>query len=125
MAGQVKQTPGAIGYMELAYAKQNHLATAPIKNAAGEFVAPSIAVGDGRGGGHRGQAAANTDYRISIVNAPGAGAYPISSFTWLLVYRNQTDAKKRKSSRTSCAGICTTGENDAPRRSTTRRSRSR
>ncbi|MEX2152162.1 MAG: phosphate ABC transporter substrate-binding protein PstS [Gemmatimonadaceae bacterium] len=92
VAGQVKQTPGSIGYMELAYAKQNNLAHALVKNAAGNFVEatiPSItAAAEGAA------LPPNTDYRVSIVNAPGANAYPISSFTWLLIYRNQTDAAK-------------------------------
>lgn len=92
VAGQVKQTPGSIGYMELAYAKQNNLAHALVRNAAGNFVEatiPSISAAAGSA-----SLPPNTDYRVSIVNAPGADAYPISSFTWLLIYRNQTDANK-------------------------------
>lgn len=92
VAGQVKQTPGSIGYMELAYAKQNNLPHALIRNASGQFVEatiPSItAAADGV------SLPPNTDYRVSIVNAQGATAYPISSFTWLLIYKNQTDATK-------------------------------
>ena len=96
VAGQVKQTPGAIGYVELAYAKQNNLTFSSIQNAAGNFVAPSP-------GGMTAAAAAaadklppNTDYRLSIVNAPGADAYPISSFTWILVYAQQSDSVKAR-----------------------------
>lgn len=96
VAGQVKQTPGAIAYVELAYAKQNNLPTAQIKNASGAFVAPSIESATAAAAGIADRLPDNTDYRISIVNAPGAGAYPIASFTWLLVYRNQTDATKAK-----------------------------
>ncbi|HXE60973.1 MAG TPA: phosphate ABC transporter substrate-binding protein PstS [Gemmatimonadaceae bacterium] len=96
VAGQVKQTPGAIGYVELAYAKQNNLPTAAIKNAAGTFVAPSIESATAAAAGIADHLPNNTDYRISIVNAPGVGAYPIASFTWLLVYRHQTDATKAK-----------------------------
>ena len=96
VAGQVKQTPGAIGYVELAYAKQNNLPTALLKNASGAFVAPSIESATAAAAGIADKLPNNTDYRISIVNAPGADAYPIASFTWLLVYRNQTDATKAK-----------------------------
>jgi phosphate transport system substrate-binding protein len=96
VAGQVKQLPGSVGYVELAYAKQNKLAYADIKNATGEFVAPSIAAVTAAAGGAVAKLPANTDYRVSIVNAPGKGAYPISSFTWLLMYRQQTDAAKGK-----------------------------
>jgi phosphate transport system substrate-binding protein len=96
VAGQVKQMPGAIGYVELAYAKQNGLAYASMQNAAGSFVAPTIESVTAAAAGAVSKLPANTDYRISIVNAPGAGAYPISSFTYLLVYQNQPDARKGK-----------------------------
>jgi phosphate transport system substrate-binding protein len=94
VAGQVKQTEGAIGYVELAYAKQNQLPAAALKNAAGEFVAPSIESATAAAAGTASKLPPTTDYRISIVNAPGAGAYPIASFTWLLVYQRQADATK-------------------------------
>jgi phosphate transport system substrate-binding protein len=94
VAGQVKQTPGAIGYVELAYAKQNRLAYAAVQNAAGEFVLPTIESITAAAAGIMTRLPENTDYRISIVNAPGAGAYPISSFTWILIYQNQPDADK-------------------------------
>jgi phosphate transport system substrate-binding protein len=94
VAGQVKQTPGAIGYVELAYATQNRLPVAAIRNVAGEFVAPSIEGATAAAAGAASQLPPDTDYRVSIVNAPGAGAYPISSFTWLLVYRTQPDSVK-------------------------------
>lgn len=94
VAGQVKQTPGAIGYVELAYAKQNGLQTAAIRNAAGQFVEPTISAVTAAAAGAASTLAPNTDYRISIVNAPGAESYPISSFTWMLVYSNPADAAK-------------------------------
>jgi phosphate transport system substrate-binding protein len=96
VAGQVKQTPGAIGYVELAYAKQNKLPFALIRNSAGNFIAPSADGATAAAAGIADKLPANTDYRLSIVNAPGAQAYPISSFTWILVYRQQTDAAKGK-----------------------------
>ena len=96
VAGQVKQTPGAIGYVELAYATQNKLPAALIRNAAGKFIAPSIASATAAAAGVASKLPPNTDYRVSIVNAPGADAYPIASFTWLLVYKNQANAEKGK-----------------------------
>ena len=96
VAGQVKQLPGSIGYIELAYAKQNKLAFADIKGAAGQFVTPSIGAVTAAAAGAVAKLPANTDYRVSIVNAAGKGAYPISSFTWLIVYQRQTDAAKGK-----------------------------
>ena len=96
VAGQVKQTPGSIGYVELAYAKQNKLSVAAIANAAGEYVAPSVESATAAAAGAVEKMGANTDYRVSIVNAPGAGAYPISSFTWILAYQKMPDAEKSK-----------------------------
>jgi phosphate transport system substrate-binding protein len=94
VAGQVKQTPGSIGYTELAYARQNALAFAAVENAAGQFVEASIASITAAAAGAK--LPPTTDYRVSIVNAAGKDVYPISSFTWLLVYRNQADAAKGK-----------------------------
>jgi phosphate transport system substrate-binding protein len=96
VTGQVKQTPGAIGYVELSYANQNKLPAAAIKNAAGNFVTPSIESATAAAAGVVEKLGPESDYRISIVNAPGAQAYPISSMTWILVYKNQTDPVKGK-----------------------------
>jgi phosphate transport system substrate-binding protein len=92
VAGQVKQTPGSIGYVELAYAKQNKLPYANVKNAAGRYVTPTIASVTAAASGMK--LPKNTDYRVSIVNAPGKDSYPISSMTWILVYQNQLDRAK-------------------------------
>jgi phosphate transport system substrate-binding protein len=94
VAGQVKQTPGSIGYVELAYAKQNGLAYALMQNAAGQFVEPTLASITAAAGAIADTLTDNSDYRVSIINPNGASAYPISSMTWLLVYENQTDAAK-------------------------------
>ncbi len=94
VTGQVKQTPGAIGYTELVYAKQNKLPFAHVQNAAGNFIEPSVETVTAAAAGAAEQLSTDTDYRLSIVNAPGAQAYPISSYTWLLVYQRQTDAVK-------------------------------
>ena len=96
VAGQVKQTPGAIGYVELAYAKQNSLPFADLQNANGEFITPTIESVTTAAAAAAAKLPENTDFRISIVNASGKGAYPISSFTFLLVYQSQPDAAKGK-----------------------------
>jgi phosphate transport system substrate-binding protein len=96
VAGQVKQTPGSIGYVELAYAKQNNLPVAAIRNKSGQFVAASVAAVTAAAAGAAAALPPNTDYRISIVDAPGADSYPISSFTWILVYQKQQDPVKGK-----------------------------
>ena len=94
VAGQVKQLPGTLGYVELAYAKQNDLSYADIQNPAGQFVRPSIESVNAATAATVAKLGPNTDYRVSVVNAPAAGAYPISSFTWLLVYKTQRDTVK-------------------------------
>jgi phosphate transport system substrate-binding protein len=114
VAGQVKQTPGAIGYTELAYATQNKLATASIANAAGEYVAPVIASVTAAAAGAAATLPANTDYRVSIVNAPGKGVYPISSFTWIIVYEKQTNAVKGKKLVDFLRWALTEGQGSAP-----------
>jgi phosphate transport system substrate-binding protein len=87
VTGMVKQTPGAIGYVELIYAKQNKLPFADIKNASGEYVTPGIeSVTKALE-----SAKIPDDFRFSMVNSPGSGAYPIAGTTWLLVYETQKD----------------------------------
>ncbi|HTY12769.1 MAG TPA: phosphate ABC transporter substrate-binding protein PstS [Candidatus Omnitrophota bacterium] len=92
VAGAVKNNEGAIGYVELAYAETNGLATAKIKNRAGKFVAPTVdsTVAAAAGGIRR----MPSDFRAMIVNQPGADAYPICGFTWLLVHKKQTNSEK-------------------------------
>lgn len=111
VAGQVKQTPGSIGYVELAYARQNKLAHAAIRNASGKFVEATIE--SVTAAAESAKLPPNTDYRVSIVNAPGANAYPISSFTWLLVYRNQSDAVKGQKLKDFMRWALTEGEQSA------------
>jgi len=113
VSGQVKQTPGAIGYVELAYAKQNKMAYASVQNAAGKFVEPTVESVTAAADGAIAKLPANTDYRVSIVNAGGANSYPISSFTWLLVYRNQGDAAKAKKLKDFMKWAFSTGEQSA------------
>lgn len=92
--GQVKQTPNSIGYVELTFAKANNLPTALVKNKAGEFVEASLDTVSAA-------AAASVssmpdDLRTQITNAEGQNAYPISSYTYILVYKDQPDATKGK-----------------------------
>jgi len=96
VTGLVKQTPGAIGYVELAYAVQNKLPYATLKNKDGQWVVPSLESVSEDAAGTVSTLPSNTDFRVSIVNAPGKGSYPIASFTWLLVYKTQTDPVKGK-----------------------------
>jgi phosphate transport system substrate-binding protein len=92
VAGLVSQTPNSIGYIELVYAMQNKLAYGMVQNATGAFVKPDLASVT--------EAAASVaktmpdDFRVSITNPPGKGAYPIASFTWLLVPVQMNDPKK-------------------------------
>ncbi len=94
---QVKQTEGALGYVELIYAVSNRLPYAAMKNRAGRFVEPSLESVTAAAAGARFEP--NTDFRVSITDAPGADAYPISSFTWLLVRPDMKDAAKGKALR--------------------------
>jgi phosphate transport system substrate-binding protein len=92
VAGLVKQTPGAIGYVELIYALQNNIPYGSVQNAAGEFVRASLeGVTNAAAGAARAMPA---DFRVSITNAPGSGVYPISSFTWLLLNQRSSDRQK-------------------------------
>lgn len=96
VTGQVKQLPGAVGYVELSYAKKNNLPAALVRNAAGAWVAPTLESVTAAAAGAAAKLPANSDYRISIVNAPGKTAYPISSFTWILLYEHPKDSAKGK-----------------------------
>jgi phosphate transport system substrate-binding protein len=94
VTGQIKQQPNTIGYVELAYAVQNKLPVALIKNASGNFVAPTI---DGvTAAAAAASAQTPDDLRVSITNAAGENAYPISSYTYILAYKEQKDANKGK-----------------------------
>ena len=94
VTGQIKQQPNTIGYVELAYAVQNKLPVALVKNASGVFVEPSV---DAVTAAAAASAATTPDdLRVSITNANGAGVYPISSYTYILAYKAQSDATKGK-----------------------------
>ena len=109
VAGLVRQLPGAIGYVELIYALQNKISFGEVKNAAGNWERASIAGVT--------EAAASVkqipaDYRVSITNAPGKDAYPISSFTWLLIPVHSTDPAKGKVIKDMLSWIINSGENE-------------
>ena len=90
VTGQVKSTPGSVGYVELVYATQNGLPYASVRNSSGAFVEPTL---EGVSAAAA-SVAVPADFRVSITNAPGAKAYPISAFTWILIYQDQKDAAK-------------------------------
>lgn len=91
VAGLTKQTPGAIGYVELIYALQNKIDFGSVQNMAGEFVRASLESVTKAAAATKGKMP--PDFRVSITNAPGAGVYPVSSFTWLLFYENPKDKR--------------------------------
>jgi len=109
VASQVRQFPGAIGYVELIYALQNHINYGAVRNKAGNWVKGTIE------GVTDAAATANmpADYRVSITNAPGPNAYPISSFTYLLIPEHPSDASKEKVIKDMLNWIITSGENEA------------
>ena len=92
VAGLVSQTPGAMGYVELIYALQNKISYGSVQNAAGEFVKASPDTVTNAAAA----AQIPDDFRVSITNATGAGTYPISSFTWLLLYQSPSDTGRAK-----------------------------
>jgi phosphate transport system substrate-binding protein len=93
----VQQTAGSLGYVELIYAVSNKLSYAQVKNADGKLVTPSLATVTNAAASAK--FPPNTDFRVSITNAPGAESYPISSFTWLLVRPDSKDRAKAKALR--------------------------
>ena len=109
VAGLVKQTPNSIGYVELIYAAQNKISYGLVRNAAGTFVKADFdTVSEAAAG------AANNmpdDFRVSITNAPGKNAYPISTFTWLLI-PNKLDGAKKTAIQGFLKWMLTTGQQD-------------
>jgi phosphate transport system substrate-binding protein len=96
VSATVKQTPGAIGYVELGYATSNNLPAGVVRNKAGNFVGASVASISAAAAGAMAAMGPNTDFRVSITNPDGAQVYPISSFTWFLVHKQYADAAKAK-----------------------------
>jgi len=94
VTGVVTQTPGSISYVELVYALQNKIAYGLVQNMAGEFTKGTVQSVTAAAAAAAGLMPA--DFRVSITNAPGKGVYPISSFTWLLLYENPSDKAQSK-----------------------------
>src|ERR1035438_3892823 len=109
VAGYVRQLSGSLGYIELIYALQNHISFGSVKNAAGNFVKASI---EGVTAAAASVKQIPDDYRISITNAPGKDAYPISSFTWLLVPLKSADPAKGKGIKDMLSWIVNSGEGE-------------
>jgi phosphate transport system substrate-binding protein len=110
VAGLVRQLPGALGYVELIYALQNKISFGSVKNASGNFVKASIASVTEAGASVKQIPA---DYRVSITNAPGKDAYPISSFTWMLVPLKSPDRAKGAVIRDLLSWIVKSGQGEA------------
>src|SRR6202790_3702940 len=110
VTGLVKQTPNSIGYVELIYAVQNKMPYGKVMNSSGEFIKGDIASVTAAAAG----AAKNIpdDFRVSITDAPGKGAYPISSFTWLLIPSKFSDAAKRDAIKGFLKWMLTDGQNE-------------
>jgi phosphate transport system substrate-binding protein len=110
VSGLLKQTPNAIGYVELIYAAQNKINYGTVKNLAGTFVKADLAsVSEAAAGASK---TMPDDFRVSITNAPGKSAYPISSFTWLLIPEKFKDAAKRDTMKNFVKWAITEGQGD-------------
>ncbi|MEP6768993.1 MAG: phosphate ABC transporter substrate-binding protein PstS [Acidobacteriota bacterium] len=112
VAGLVKQTPGAIGYVELIYAIQNKIDYGSVQNMVGEFVRASVQ--SVTAAAAAASSAMPPDFRVSITNAPGGGVYPISSFTWLLFYESPKDKQRAKIMKDFTRWALTDGQKYAP-----------
>jgi len=94
VAGLVKQTPGSLGYVELIYASHNQISYGAVKNLEGEFVKATVEAVTAAASSAASKMPA--DFRVSITNAPGKGVYPVSSFTWLLLFENPKDKQRSR-----------------------------
>jgi phosphate transport system substrate-binding protein len=111
VSGLVKQTPNSIGYVELIYAANNKMGYGPVKNLAGNFVtADTASVSEAAASQAKTMPA---DFRVSITNAPGKGAYPIASFTWLLIPSKFADANKGKAIKGFVQWMLSDGQKEA------------
>lgn len=111
VTGLIQQTPNSIGYVELTYAIQNHILFGAVQNSSGAFVKASLQSVTAAAG-----SAADSmpkDFRVSITNPSGKDAYPIASFTWLLVPRQISDTAKRDAIKSFLHWMLTEGQNDA------------
>jgi len=107
VSGSIQQTANSIGYVEIAYAIQNKMVYGKVKNPAGEFIQASLASVTAAAAGMKDMP---EDFRVSITNAPGKGAYPISSFTWLLIPSKIADPAKKKAIKDFLAWMLADGQ---------------
>ena len=112
VSGLVTQTPGSLGYVELIYALQSKIKYGSVQNMAGEFVQASVESVTAAAAAGATQMPA--DFRVSITNAPGKGVYPISSFTWLLLYENPKDKNRARIMTEFVKWALTEGQKFAP-----------
>ena len=112
MTALIQQTPGAIGYVELIYALNNKIAYAQIQNKSGSWVDASLAGVTAAAAASAGNMPA--DFRVSITDASGPDVYPISSFTWLLVYQKQTNKEVGEQIKKFLGWALTEGQTFAP-----------
>jgi len=112
VSGLVSQTPGSIGYVELIYALQNKISYGSVQNMAGEFSSATVASVTAAAAAAAAQMPA--DFRVSITNAPGKGVYPISSFTWILLYEAPKDKAQAKVMMDFMKWALTDGQKFAP-----------
>jgi phosphate transport system substrate-binding protein len=96
VSATVRQTPGAIGYVELGYALINKMPYATIRNQSGNWIVPSLESVTAAAAGAMKEMGENTDFRVSITNSPGAQAYSVASFTWLLIHKSYADSAKAR-----------------------------
>ena len=96
VSATVQQTPGAIGYVELGYAMINRMPVGAVRNHDGNFVTPDISTVSAAAAGKMAELTPDTDFRVSVLNAPGERTYPIASFTWLLLRKDYDDAVKAR-----------------------------
>jgi phosphate transport system substrate-binding protein len=109
VTAQIKQTPNSIGYVELIYAAQNNVPYGAVKNSSGNLVKATLAsVTEAAAGAAKDMP---DDFRVSITNAPGKTAYPISSFTWLLIPEKFQDSNKRDAIKNMLTWALTDGQN--------------
>lgn len=112
VSGLVRQTPGSLGYVELVYAVQNKISVGTVQNDSGAFITPSVESVTAAAAGAA--AVMPADFRVSITNAPGADAYPIASFTWLLLYEDPEDKTQGRQMKQFLRWALTDGQKMAP-----------
>ena len=112
VSGLVQQTPGSLGYVELVYALQNKISTGQVQNSAGTFVTPTVDSVTAAAAGAAGNMP--PDFRVSITNAQGADAYPIASFTWILLYEDPQDKAQGRVMKDFMRWALTDGQKIAP-----------